>query len=197
MDPQSSRGAHPWPVLLGLLLALCSGLCAPHALAVDEGATYRVVNVERGDVLNMRAGPSSGYSVVGSIPPAEVGVRAVGPCREWCQVEYKGVSGWVNRRFLAVETAVAPFTQRTAEQRNPELSYWRVVGVASNDVLMVRTAPSQHAPVAHVYPPTAACLVGVGQCQGPWCQLRIPGRDGDQVGWVDARQVAPSTAACN
>jgi SH3-like domain-containing protein len=195
MGPPSSRWA--WRIVALCSALLFSGFPAERALAVDEAVTYRVVNVERGDVLNMRAGPSSAYSVVGSIPPAEVGIRSVGPCREWCQVEYKGVSGWVNRRFLAVEAAVAPFAQRTSEQRTEELSYWRVVGVASNDVLMVRTAPSQQAPVAHVYPPTAACLVGIGRCQGPWCQLRIPGRDGDQVGWVDARQVAPSNAACN
>jgi uncharacterized protein YraI len=195
MDLQSSRWARGMLALSSVLLF--SGFPAERAFAVDEAATYRVVDVERGDVLNMRGGPSSAYPVVGSIPPGEGGIRSVGPCREWCQVEYKGVSGWVYRRFLAVEATVAPFAQRTAEQRNPELSYWRVVGVASNDVLMVRTAPSQQAPVAHVYPPTAACLVGIGQCQGPWCQVRIPGRDGEQVGWVDARQVAPSTATCN
>jgi uncharacterized protein YraI len=174
------------------VLLLCPAAGVQRASAVDSAATYRVVNVERGDVLNMRAGPSSGYSAVGSIPPSEVGIRLVGPCREWCQVEYKGVSGWVNRRFLTVEAAVAPFTQRA-----PETSFWRVVGVASNDVLMVRTAPSQQAPVAHVYPPAAACVVGMGGCQGPWCQVRIPAREGHQIGWVDAKQVAPSNAACN
>src|SRR6185436_11082753 len=105
-------------------LLFCAAAIVPHASAVEGTATYRIVNVERGDVLNMRAGPSSGYSVVGSIPPEETGVRLVGPCRDWCQVEYKGVSGWVNRSFLLVEPAVAPFTQRA-----PETSFWRVVGV--------------------------------------------------------------------
>lgn len=185
--------ARLWAAVLSFCaLLLFAAALVPHASAVDGTATYRIVNVERGDVLNMRAGPSGGYSVVGSIPPAETGVRLVGPCREWCQVEYKGVSGWVNRSFLVVEPAVAPFTQRA-----PETGFWRVVGVASNDVLMVRTAPSQQAPVAHVYPPTAACVVGMGECQGPWCPVRIPVRDGYQAGWVDAKQVAPSNAACN
>ena len=179
-------------VPLFCLLLLSAAAAVQHASAVDGAATYRVVNVERGDVLNMRAGPSSDYSVIGSIPPTETGIRLVGPCRDWCQVEYGGVSGWVNRNYLTVEAAVAPFTQRA-----PETSFWRVVGVASNDVLMVRTAPSQQAPVAHVYPPTAACVVGMGECQGPWCQVRIPAREGYQVGWVDAKQVAPSNAACN
>jgi SH3-like domain-containing protein len=171
---------------------LASGPFVPRARAADDAATYRVVDVERGDVLNMRAGPSSAYSVVGSIPPTEGGIRVIGACRDWCNVEYKGVSGWVYHRFLAVEAAVAPFTQRALQA-----SYWRVVGVASNDVLMVRTAPSQQAPVAHVYPPTAACLVGIGECRGLWCQVSIPAREGYQVGWVDARQVAPSDAPCN
>jgi SH3-like domain-containing protein len=187
-----SGPARPWLAILLCIALLCSGPLTRNALAADEVTTYRVVNVDRGDVLNMRAGPSSAYSVVGSIPPAEAGIRLVGACREWCQVEYKGVAGWVNHRFLAVEPAVAPFTQRA-----PELSYWRVVGVAANDVLMVRTAPSREAPVAHVYPPTAACVVGIGECRGPWCQVRIPVREGYQVGWVDGRQVAPSNAVCN
>ena len=189
-----SRPAWRWPAMLPLcVVLLCSGPGAQRASAADGAATYRVVNVERGDTLNMRAGPSSAHSVVGSIPPSEAGVRLIGTCREWCQVEYKGVSGWVNRRFLAIEAAVAPFVQRTQET-----GYWRVVGVASNDVLMVRTAPSQQAPVAHVYPPNAACVVGVGECRGPWCQVHIPAREGHQIGWVDAKQVAPSSnAACN
>jgi SH3-like domain-containing protein len=190
MYVQPSRVA--WPCLLLSVVLLASGPLAPRARAADDAATYRVVDVERGDVLNMRAGPSSAYSVVGSIPPTEGGIRVIGACRDWCNVEYKGVSGWVYHRYLAVEAAVAPFTQRALQA-----SYWRVIGVASNDVLMVRTAPSQQAPVAHVYPPTAACLVGIGECRGPWCQVSIPAREGYQVGWVDARQVAPSDAPCN
>jgi SH3-like domain-containing protein len=193
MDFVCSRSLRRWSaVLLLCLLPLGAAPSAQQAPPAEGAATYRVVSVERGDVLNMRAGPSSGHAIVGSIPPSETGVRAVGPCRDWCQVEYKGVAGWVHHRYLAVEAAVAPFVQRAQEA-----GYWRVVGVASNDVLMVRTAPSRQAPVAHVYPPNAACLVGVGACQEAWCQVRIPTRDGPQVGWVDARQVAPSNAACN
>ena len=190
MCVQSSRPA--WLYLLLCAVLLWAAPLAQRVRAADDVATYRVVEVDRGDVLNMRAGPSSDYSVVGSIPPGEGGIRLIGACSTWCQVEYKGVSGWVYHRYLTVEAAVAPFTQRTLQT-----SFWRVVGVASNDVLMVRTSPSRQAPVAHVYPPGAACVVGIGECRGPWCQVRIPGREGYQVGWVDARQVAPSDATCN
>ena len=194
MNSRFPRQAWHWPAILSLcVLPLCAGSGAHPASAADGAPTYRVVNVERGDVLNVRSGPSGAHSVVGTVPPGGPGIRVTGPCRDWCPIEYKGVAGWVNRRFLAVEPALVPFTQGA----QPTTSYWRVTGVAANDVLMVRTGPSQQAPVAHVYPPNAACVMGVGECQGPWCQVRIPAREGDQIGWVDAKQVAPSDAACN
>jgi N-acetylmuramoyl-L-alanine amidase len=69
-----------------------------------EASTYRVVNVAPNFVLDVRSGPNADLSVVGAIPPDGRGVRMVGACSgQWCQIEYRAVRGWVDRRFLANE----------------------------------------------------------------------------------------------
>jgi N-acetylmuramoyl-L-alanine amidase len=67
-------------------------------------ASYRVTNVAPDDVLNIRSGPDADRSVVGTIPPGGRGVLIVGTCMGlWCQIDYRGVRGWANRRFLTSE----------------------------------------------------------------------------------------------
>ena len=168
------------------ILLLCAAAVAQHASPPTQRQLSRVMSSTA--TSHMRAGPSSGHSVVGSIPPSEAGPPRRSLPRLG-QVEYKGIR--LGSRKFSPRSGRATFSNALANE------LMAVVGVASYDVLMVRTAPSQQAPVAHVYPPTAACVVGMGECQGSWCQVRIPARDGYQVGWVDAKQVAPSNAACN
>jgi SH3-like domain-containing protein len=74
--------------------------------------------------------------------------------------------------------------------------HWRVTGVAANAVLMVRSGPKEEAPVVYVYSPRAACIVYVGNCQKPWCQVQYPTEQGPRMGWVDARFLSPSDEAC-
>jgi hypothetical protein len=65
---------------------------------------YRVIDVSPDDVLNMRSGPAANLSIVGTIPPNGRGVQLAGPCdNNWCMVDYNGIRGWVNRRFLSGE----------------------------------------------------------------------------------------------
>ncbi len=67
----------------------------------ERSTTYRVVDVRSDDVLNMRSGPNTDFSTVGTIPPVGRGIRITGACSgQWCPVEYLGVRGWVNSRFL-------------------------------------------------------------------------------------------------
>jgi hypothetical protein len=70
--------------------------------------SFRVAGVEADDILNVRSGPSEDYPSVGGIPSASRSVEIVGPCREaWCPIRHGRVSGWVNRYFLAAESADA------------------------------------------------------------------------------------------
>ena len=72
--------------------------------AEEESVAYRVTRVAADDVLNIRSGPSADYSVVGTIPPGGRGIQIVGACAgRWCQINYRGARGWVNRQFLARE----------------------------------------------------------------------------------------------
>ena len=78
-----------------------SGYLAEDWPAPAPGPIYRVIGVDWNDVLNMRAGPSTGYAIVGAIPPGGAGVVQTGPCAGgWCTVSHQGRVGWVNMRFL-------------------------------------------------------------------------------------------------
>jgi uncharacterized protein YraI len=202
-SPPAWRWRGPFLCVL-LACSLSPTFNRPLAQAQDAIRTYRVVHVEGDDVLNIRTGPSGDSRIVGAIPPTGRGVALIGHCRTWCLVRYNGVSGWVYARHLAAEPAVAPFVQRApAAAPAPAApvpavvpTHWRVTGIAANDVLLVRNAPDQQAPVVYVYSPRATCIVFLGGCQKPWCQVQFPAQGGPQTGWVNARFLAPSDEPC-
>jgi hypothetical protein len=68
---------------------------------------YRVANVARDDVLNIRGGPSADDEIVGALEAEQQGIRLAGECRErWCPITHGDVNGWVNAAFLVAESAV-------------------------------------------------------------------------------------------
>jgi len=110
---------------LSLLVIVCLLAQPGQALAEADGPDYyRVVNVAENDVLNIRAQPTAKAPKIGEIPAGADCVRNLG-CRggltlhefstlseaqkaerlrqnpRWCQVEYRGISGWVAGRYLA------------------------------------------------------------------------------------------------
>jgi N-acetylmuramoyl-L-alanine amidase len=63
--------------------------------------TYKVIDVPRDDVLNIRSEPASQSSILGTIPANGRGIQMTGDCTDdWCKVQYNGARGWVNRKFL-------------------------------------------------------------------------------------------------
>ena len=65
---------------------------------------YRVTGVAANDVLNIRSGADAGTGIVGTIPPNGTGIRIIDRCAgAWCPIEYRGVRGWVNQRYLTSE----------------------------------------------------------------------------------------------
>ena len=179
--------------------------------------TYRVIDVAPDDVLNIRAGPSMGHPIVGVIPPRGRGVRLVGHCQGWCPVSYNGATGWVNGRYLATEPAAVPVARDQSQEEPPAAprayrsaaidqrarkrerlpAYWRVTGVAEGESLKVREGPSKGATVVHAFEPQSGCIRLAGTCQKPWCQVAFPGLNGDRVGWVDSKNLAPSAETCS
>jgi N-acetylmuramoyl-L-alanine amidase len=69
--------------------------------SVPSDFRYKVINVPSDDVLNIRSGPASQSSILGTIPANGRGIEMTGDCMDnWCKVQYNGAHGWVNRRFL-------------------------------------------------------------------------------------------------
>lgn len=74
----------------------------PSAGAVSR---YRVQGVSKGDVLNVRRGPSEQHEQIGGIPPKGRSVEIIGRCQaDWCPIRYGKVKGWVNSYYLIAES---------------------------------------------------------------------------------------------
>ena len=185
-----------------LALVPVAMLLAPEAAnATADGPDYfRVVGVASDDVLNIRAGPSASAAKIGVIPPGADGVhnlgcegglsiveweaatpaeREAGRRKRWCRIAYGGVQGWVAGRFLA-------------EGSGPDASGgWSVVGVAENDTLNVRAAPSGQATIVGELSPYETGIDNLGcvvpsESKTQWCRVLIRGIDG----WVAGRFLA-------
>lgn len=86
---------------LSTIAILWSGVACADGLP----AIYSVVGVSTEDVLNVRSEPDAGAYLVGSIEPEAEAVEVVGvSANGWGLVNSSKGSGWVNMRFLALET---------------------------------------------------------------------------------------------
>jgi hypothetical protein len=89
----------------GLAALVAAGLISgPVAWSLTAAAAeqFRVVGVNRPDVLNIRSGPSASRDIVGTIPPGSRGIEGLGQCqRGWCLIRFGSVEGWVNARYIA------------------------------------------------------------------------------------------------
>lgn len=96
-----------------LLLAAFTLTIAQPALATTGPGCLRVVNVQQGDVLNIRSQPTASSPVVGTIPAENHGVIVLkAKCEplnrpwanRWCPVTYygedKSSKGWVYARYI-------------------------------------------------------------------------------------------------
>jgi uncharacterized protein YraI len=146
-------------------------------LAADsnQDSPYRVVHVAANDVLNMRRGPAVRYPILSFIPPDGRGVRILKTVEceaAWCQVDYNGAQGWVNTLFLAAEQAGEPT--------------YRVISVANDDVLNVRSGPNADLSIVGAIPPNGHGVRIVGACTGQWCPIDFHGTRG----WVNKQYLA-------
>jgi hypothetical protein len=81
--------------------------------------SFRVTHVAGDDALVIRSGPSEYHPPVGIIPPDGKGVLIVGVCLDlWCPVRHRRSIGWVNRYYLADDSASSgPENAMTARER--------------------------------------------------------------------------------
>jgi SH3-like domain-containing protein len=89
-----------------------------------------------------------------------------------------------------VRMAVPPPPKKAAKSVDPAVTF-RVVNVAFDDVLNVRSGPSPIAKVVSTIPPRATGLMKVAPCEGEWC----PVQHGQSTGWVHLYFIAPEDGA--
>lgn len=108
------------PKKLFVVLTIAIVLIALNAWATADGPDcWSVRGVAKNDVLNIREAPNASAKIVGKIP---AGTKAVANANDiecpdvitkgapkecftgWCKVGYKGVTGWVNCKFLEEST---------------------------------------------------------------------------------------------
>ncbi|MCC5999604.1 MAG: SH3 domain-containing protein [Pararhodobacter sp.] len=192
-------------------LIACVALLAASLTTVKASeVTYRVVNVAADDVLNVRDRVGvPGSRIVGILPPGTGGIVWTGPQGRsgdgglWYHISHPripGTGGWVNARFLREEVASAPviappvsaeppgsiFKDHTAHQH-----MYRVVGVAANDVLNIRSGAGVSHGIVGMFPPDARNVQITGRIRtlnsgAVWVEVRsamLPGG----VGWVNGR----------
>lgn len=80
-----------------------------------------VVGVSFDDVLNLRRLPGTSFEVIARIPPTSGDLLALGHTRDtgtslWIEVEFDGVIGWVNLRFIAYEGLTDDLTAFVTDQ---------------------------------------------------------------------------------
>jgi hypothetical protein len=80
-----------------------------------EGDILAVVGVAHDDVLNLRAVPGGDQEILAGIPPLYSDLIALGATRQlaasmWIKVDYSGLEGWVNLRFIAYLGAIDDIT---------------------------------------------------------------------------------------
>jgi len=168
-------------LLTALVLgAACFAVSAPAAVSDAQAAC--VSGVASNDVLNIRTGPAASYNIVGFIRPGECGVVTGRREGNWIWVDY-GRGGFVHSAYLRAEGEGGAGNHGGGQRGDADDPAFRcVVGVASNDVLNVRSGPSaSYAIVGRLTNHT--CFVEVIAKQGRWFKIA---KDGT-TGWVNSR----------
>jgi uncharacterized protein YraI len=144
-------------------------------------------NVSQG-VLNMRTAPGTASPLVVAIP-AGASDLTIGRCvtvadgstSPWCEVQWRGHTGWISSCCIA---EVAPGAPGAAGARRT----FRVLADVSSGVLNMREGPgTRYRLVASI--PAGAADLAIGRCRMPddggrtaWCEVEWRGK----TGWASA-----------
>lgn len=79
------------------------------------GDILAVIGVAHDDVLNLRSAPGADQQILTGIPPLYSELLALGATRQlaasmWIEVDYSGLTGWVNLRFITYLGATSDIT---------------------------------------------------------------------------------------
>ncbi|MBM3605019.1 MAG: peptide-binding protein [Alphaproteobacteria bacterium] len=139
--------------MLRTALALTLVLSSP-ALATQEyilPTLFDVARVAPDDVLNIRAEPSAGAAIIGTLAPDATRVEVVEERRGWARVNTREGSGWVSARYLDYRTDVwAEGALPTGFQCFGTEPFWSVIPQGGNVVLAGPDMPGDVHPVQAV-----------------------------------------------
>jgi len=117
----------------------------------------------------------------------------------------------MKKRFIGLAIVLSSFLPISVEADASGPDFFRVVGVASNDVLNIRTQPTAQSAIIGIIPPNGNGIQNLG-CQGGltysqwqsaspavreaarkrvWCQIYYRGVNGWVAGWFLAEGSAP------
>lgn len=189
-------------VIAGALLALPVGIAAPARAQVSERAepvtgpgVTTIGNIASNARVNLRAGPSVLFPVVGSLgygTRVKKGLCIGGGSARWCEVETMDgkLSGYVSGRFLVEGKEPTPDDNLAG---GPD--FWAVTGLGSNERLGVRLEPRTGAEVlATLRNGEIVRDLGCRMSGGMrWCRIRST-TGMDVTGWVSGRYLRESAA---
>lgn len=205
---EQRSGLVPGLLLPGLAASLL--LSAPFAASAES---YRINNVDRAARIHLREAPNGRSKVVAYILPSSKGLLGTGNCNEkWCEVTYLGSTGWVFRKYLALEpqseTAAAP-AQPPADvavgalpQPQPQPGDGAKEIPADLQDKMLRLAnggerdtpvyalPNDSAPVAGRVSAEIEEVEDLGVCTRKFCYIR----SGSLTGWIREGAIAQGDA---
>lgn len=188
--------------------AAIAGLAVTCASARAE--RYRIDNVDKAKRIHMRQTASNRAKVVAYIPPDAI-IEGTGRCDDrWCEIAFKGRTGWVFRKYLvpANATAAAPpdKTQRDSAAASvtppsssaarddllPELQDTMVRLVFNGGrPIPVYAFPSDRLPAAGRITPDLDMVEDLGTCTRKFCYIRA----GSLVGWISEEDIIRDGAA--
>ncbi len=180
----------------------------------------KIVNLDPGAALHMRAAPDKSSKVLAYIPGASTDFQVTGVCDvKWCPVTFRGIPGWVFRRFLSFDgvapalasedsegsegagatTAFPGFAPNEIRALQPETPapdalsgrFYSIEGASAEQPLTIREEADDASPIRGVIPFNARQVEGLKRCVAKWCLVRYNG----VVGWTPRRHLADETSA--
>ncbi len=166
-----------------------------------QAQTYRINNVDHAARVHMRQSASNQSKVIAYIPP-DAELAGTGKCdAKWCEVTFKGKTGWVFRKYLTETKGVAsrhpgqgdrgaaalPKPAETPKTIPPDLQDTMLKLVfPGGQPVPVYAFPSDRLPEAGHIPPDTEMVEDLGTCTRKFCYIR----SGSLVGWIHEEAIA-------
>ncbi len=162
-----------------LVVAVLLLVAAPTALA--NAPTQTAVTATTTDILRLRSGPGTTYSITGRLPSgATVPVLGRSAASDWFQVTYSGLTGWVAASYCTVsgDLSAVPVTEPAA----PAVLSATGVTAAAVQSLRIRAEPGFNGRTIGLLPAGLGVPVAGRNEANSWLQIIYNGAPG----WVSA-----------